>query len=147
MPTKELGFTLIEVLVSISIIAVIATISMPFIRHYQPNFKLDGFARDLTTDLRLCQQLSIAEQISYYLAVATTTNQYSLFRTGSSTPLKVYKAPSELSFYSVTGLASDTVTFNAYGAVSQAGVIKLNNTQNRIKTINIKPSGYVELLP
>lgn len=139
------GFSLIELLVSAGILIAMTTISLPFIRQYQPNFRLDGASRDLATDLRLSQQLSIAEQIVYYLAISTSTRQYQLYRTGSTTPFKTYTLPNDISFDSVSGLTGDTVYFNAYGAVSESGTIKLQNNQGKIKVINIKPSGYVEL--
>lgn len=144
MSTAEKGFTLTEILVSLSVVVILATISLPFIKRYQPNLKLDGASRDLASDLRLAQQYSISEQVSYYIDISTSTKQYKLYKTGSTTPVKTYSLPNEISFQSVNGLSSDRVTFNAYGAVSDSGSIVLSTSQ-KSKTINIKPSGYVEL--
>lgn len=135
---------MVEVLVSLAIIVTLATISLPFIRRYQPNLKLDGVSRDLTSDLRLAQQYSISEQITYYIDISTSTKKYMLYRTGSSTPVKTYNLPTEINFEAVSGFTGDRIAFNAYGAVSESGSIVLT-TGLKSRTVNIKPSGYVEL--
>lgn len=145
MPVSEKGFTLFEVMVSMAIVMTMATISTPFIKRYQPNLKLDGTSRDLTSDLRLAQQYSIAEQVVHYVEIATSTRQYALYKTGSSTPIKTYSLPNEINFQSVDGFTNNRISFNAYGAVSESGSIVLSNDQKN-KTINIKPSGYVEFV-
>lgn len=145
MTNPEKGFTLFEVLIAMAVIMILATVSTPFIRRYQPNLKLDGVARDLTSDLRLAQQYSIAEQVVYYVDLATSTKQYLLYKTGSSSPIKIYDLPVEINYVSITGFTGNRISFNAYGAVSEAGSIVLTSSLKN-KTINIKPSGYVEFV-
>lgn len=144
MKRKENGMTLVEIMAWIAVTMILTTISIPFIRKFRPNFELDGSTRDLASDLRLAQQLSVAEQIVYYIDLATSTRSYAIFKTGSSTPIKTYILPTEVSYDEVTGLSNNRISFNSYGGVSQSGSITIKNS-TRSKVINIKPSGYVEL--
>lgn len=139
------GTLLLNVLLSLSIAMLMTTLSIPYFRQYQSNQKLDAATRNLAYDLRLAQQLTVSEQTVYYLTMSTSTRQYQIYRTGSSTPIKSEQLDTILSYDSIAGFSSSTIRFNAYGSVSQAGSIVLKNNTNLKRTINVKPSGYVEI--
>ena len=44
---KNSGFTLVELLVAVAILAVLATVSIPAVVHWLPNYKLKKAARDM----------------------------------------------------------------------------------------------------
>ena len=140
------GELLINLLVTLAIIGVLAAISIPLLKNYQPSLKLNLAIKNLTSDLRYIQQQTITEQKIHFIKFSTSTNSYDLlkFDTATST-LKSVFLPTDISFDSISGFTDNTVKFNPYGSVYEYGSIILVNTSSTTKTINIKPSGYVEL--
>ena len=140
------GELLINLLVTLAIIGVLAAISIPLLKNYQPSLKLNLAIKNLTSDLRYIQQQTITEQKIHMIQFSTSTNSYDLlkFDTATST-LKSVFLPTDISFDSISGFSDNIVKFNPYGAVYEYGSIILVNTSSTTKTINIKPSGYVEL--
>ncbi|MBI2459803.1 MAG: hypothetical protein HYV53_04660, partial [Parcubacteria group bacterium] len=74
------GSMLMDLLVAIGIIALLATIAIPYLKKYQPNLKLNAAARDLTTDLRYAQQLTITEQKVHQVVFDLVNNKYNILK-------------------------------------------------------------------
>ena len=143
---KNQGSLLLNVLVSFGIIALMATISIPYIRQYQPNLKLNATARDLTSDLRYAQQLTVTEQVIYLVDFDLDNDSYQILKSGvATTTVKTVEFDSDISFQQIINLSDNQVIFNFYGGVSEAGQIILVNTNGKTVTINVKPSGYIQL--
>lgn len=137
---------MIDLLVAMGIIALLSTIAIPYIRKYQPNLKLSATARDLTADLRYAQQLTVTEQKVYLVNFDAADDQYQILKIDIATStIKSVSLDADVSFKEITGLADNKVVFNFYGGVSLPGQIVLANINDKTSTINIKPSGYVEL--
>ncbi len=140
------GSMLIDIIVSFGIIALMASISIPYIRKYQPNLKLNAAARTLTTDLRYAQQLTVTEQIVHKVNFDTVLDQYQILKIdAATTTIKTVALDPDISFQQIVDLPDNKVTFNYYGGVSQAGQIILTNINNVTATVNVKPSGYIQL--
>ena len=145
-PKNYRGNMLIDLLVALGIVALLSTITIPYIRKYQPNLKLHATARDLTTDIRYAQQLTVTEQKVHLVDFNEAQNKYEILKIDTATTtVKSVSLDSEISFKEITGLINDQIVFNFYGGVSQPGQIILTNVNNITATINIKPSGYVQL--
>ncbi|PIT93928.1 hypothetical protein COU00_01690 [Candidatus Falkowbacteria bacterium CG10_big_fil_rev_8_21_14_0_10_43_11] len=143
---KQNGFSLLQLFTVIGIIAIMAAISIPALRQYQPSMKLKAEARQLASDLRYAQQLTITEQKMHYIEINSIDGRYSLVKQENpSAPLKTVNLEPGINFQAVTGFDNNRIIFNSYGAVSQAGQIILVNAQGNAYTINVKPSGYVQL--
>jgi len=143
---NQKGSMLADLLVVMGIIALLSTISIPYLRKYQPNLKLSAAARNLTTDLRYAQQLTITEQNIYQVVFDLIDNTYEIQKIDTATTsIKLVNLDSEISIKQITDLTDNKVVFNYYGGVSQSGQIILTNINNTEATINIKPSGYVQL--
>lgn len=137
---------LIDILVAFGIIALMAALAIPYIRKYQPNLKLNAAARELTADLRYTQQLTITEQKIHITSFDLNNNKYDILKIdAATTTVKTVFLDQEVSFKQITGLQSNQAVFNFYGGVSQPGQIILTNTNNIDASINIKPSGYIQL--
>lgn len=137
---------LIDLLVTLGIIALLATLAIPYLKKYQPNLKLNAAARDLTTDLRYAQQLTITEQKIHQVVFDLVDNKYQIQKIGAATTtIKTVGLEPEVSLKQIIDLTGNKVVFNYYGGVSQAGEIILTNTNNATSTIYIKPSGYIQL--
>lgn len=140
------GSMLIDLLVALGIIALLSTIAIPYIKKYQPNLKLHATARNLTTDIRYAQQLTVTEQKVHLVNFDKIHNKYEILKIdAATTTIKSVSLDSEVSFKEITGLTDNQIFFNFYGGVSQAGQIILTNLNNAAATINVKPSGYVQL--
>jgi len=143
---KNQGSLLLNVLVSFGIIALLATISIPYIRQYQPNLKLNATARNLTSNLRYAQQLTITEQAVHLVDFDLGGDSYQILRGGvATTTIKTVEFDPDVSFQQIISLTGNQAVFNFYGGVSEAGQIILINTNAKTATINIKPSGYIKL--
>ena len=143
---KHQGSVLVSTLVTMGILSILFAVSIPFFRQYQPNLQLTGTARELTTDLRYAQQLTISEQVAHYVEFNTSLDTYLIIKGGTATTtVKTVALPAEVGFQSVVGFTDDRVRFNSYGAVTESGDITLVNTNGQTKIISVKPSGYVQL--
>jgi Tfp pilus assembly protein FimT len=141
------GRLLINLLVIFGIIALLSTIAIPYLRKYQPNLKLNGTARELISDLRYAQQLTITEQVVYLVELDIENDSYDILKIDTATTtVKTIEFPLEVSYQQITGLTNNQIVFNSYGGVSESGQIVLVNTNGKTSTINIKPSGYVQLV-
>jgi len=135
-----------NVLVSLGIIVILAAVTLPFYKKYQPNLELNGVARNMASDLRYAQQLTLSEQVAYSVQFNTSSDSYDIIRGGATpTTIKSVTFPENVIYQQITELTGNKVTFNSYGAVSQGGTVVLININNKTSTINIKPSGYVQI--
>jgi Tfp pilus assembly protein FimT len=143
---NQKGSLLVEVLGVLGIFLLIASISIPYIRKYQPNLKLNGVAKELVSDLRYAQQLTVTEQIIHMVQIDLFNNKYEILRLGvATTTIKSVNIDSEIFFSEVNGLSDNQVYFNSYGAVREAGDITLINTNSKTALIEIRPSGHIKL--
>lgn len=136
---------MIELSIVLAIVAVIATISIPAYRQYQPNINLGSSARMIASDLRQAQQNAVSEQIDYQITFNQTDNSYQLTNSQTGKIVKSVVLKNQISITDIFGLSSSTVRFNATGAASEQGLITITNNQNSSSTIEIKPSGYVKI--
>ena len=143
---KFKGFTAIELLVVLGIIIIISLVSIPLLANYQKTTKLRSEARVLATNLRLTQQLAITEQTIYHLKLFPETNIYQIINSETSAVTKEVELDSEITINEITGFTDNTVQFNATGGTLEIGNIILTNTKNATSTLEIKPSGYVEII-
>ena len=140
------GHLLMNVLVSVGVVALLSTIAIPYLRQYQPNLKLNGTARELVSDLRYAQQLTVTEQVLHMVKFYFEDDKYKILKIDTATTtIKEVVFPEEVSFQSITNLTDNEVEFNSYGAVNESGTVILINTNDKQSTINIKPSGYMQL--
>ena len=140
------GFTIIEMGVVLGIITLISLITFPLLLNYQKTTKLKNESRLLATNLRLAQQLAITEQNIYQLKLFPLSESYQIINSKTSEIIKEVDLDSEVSIKEINGFADSTVNFNAIGGVTEIGSIILTNTKNEISTLEVKPSGYVEII-
>ncbi len=142
---KSIGFTIIELAVVITIIVILIGISIAVFANFQPDLQLNGSARNLVTDLRYVQQLTVTEQIKYCLKFFLSEKKYQIIQCGSSEFLSEISLPDGIRSITTSGFTNDEIEFNPYGAVKESGSVVLENTNNKTKTIEIRPSGFVRI--
>ncbi|MFA6410363.1 MAG: GspH/FimT family pseudopilin [Candidatus Buchananbacteria bacterium] len=139
------GFTLAELLVVLGIIVLISLITIPLLSRYQKTTKLKSEARVLVTNLRLTQQYAITEQIIYKLKFFPQTKSYELINTKTNTTIKNITMDDEITISQISDLTDNSVQFNPTGAALESGTIYLTNTQHSTSTIQVKPSGFIDI--
>lgn len=137
---------MIELSVALGVIVLISLISIPLLANYQKTTKLKSEARVLVTNLRLAQQLAITEQNIYNLQLFPFTDSYQIINSKTSEVVKNITLDAEVSISEIDGFTGDKVQFTPPGGVLETGSITLINTKNENSIIQIKPSGYVELV-
>jgi len=142
---KQNGFSLVELLVVLGIITLISTITVPLLRDYQKTVKLNNESRILATNIRLAQQLAISEQIIYNVLFLSDPDRYQIINSDTLNTIKTVNFDKEISINEISGFTTDTIQFNATGAAIETGYIVLVNTRNSTSTIEVKPSGYVQI--
>lgn len=141
------GFSLIELLIVLVVVGVLVLISMPAIRSYEPTMQLSGATRELISDIRYAQQLSVTEQIEYGIRFFSLSDEYQIIKHNPEEEIiQVKYLPDQVSFGQITEFIEDELKFNPYGAVREPGTIILINTKSVIKTIDVRASGFVKLL-
>ena len=50
-----------------------------------------------------------------------------------------------VNFYQIIGFSDEKVVFNPYGAVKEMGSVSLINIEQKIKIIEVRPSGFVKI--
>jgi prepilin-type N-terminal cleavage/methylation domain-containing protein len=140
------AFTITELLVVICIIGVLSLIAIPAFRMFAPNLELSGTARELVSNLRYSQQLSVTEQVEHGIRISTTTREYQLLKYGSPEEIiETKELPENLDFQEVSGFTNNEVRYNPYGAVKEEGSISLVNNKGTILVIEVRPSGFVKI--
>lgn len=143
------GFTLMEFLVIIGIIGILVLIGIPTFRNIQPNLQLSGVTRELITDLRYAQQLTVTEQVEHGVLFDSAQKKYQVIKHGEGTEdtvLKEKSLPREIKTLTITGLTNNNeARFNPYGAVKEIGTITLININEEMKIIDVRPSGFVRI--
>jgi len=144
------GFTLTESVIIIAIIGILALISFPLLRNYQPTLQLNGVLRDLVSNLRLTQQLAVSEQIEYCLVLPDnfpSNRAYQIIQCGEAQFFKEELIPEEIIGRTIVpSLSNNEVRYNSYGAVKESAQIAIENVQNKIKTIDVRPSGFIRII-
>ena len=147
---KKDGFTLTEILVTLGVLGILVAISLIALRTIRPDLQLSGATRELITDLRYVQQLTVTEQVEYSIRFYSTEKRYEIRKYGETTEiLKTVSFPEEIIEVTINGLSNidsdKEARYNPYGAVKESGSILLKNSENKTKTIEVRPSGFVRL--
>jgi len=141
------SFSLIEILIIITVIGILVLISIPVFRIFEPALQLSGVTRDLVSDLRYAQQLTVTEQVEHGVRFSISLEKYQVIR--YVTPeeiLKEKELPSLVSFEKIEGFTNDEVKFNPYGAVKESGTVTLKSDREKTTTIDVRPSGFIKIL-
>jgi len=147
MPQKS--FTLIELLTVMVVIGILVLVGMPALRNFQPTLKLNGIVRSLMSDLRLTQQLAISEQLEYCLVLPEpfpSDRNYQIIQCDQAEVFKQVFIPEEITGLSIIpSLSNSEVRYNPYGSVKESAQIILENINNKTKTIDVRPSGFIRI--
>ena len=146
--SKARGFTIVELIIAIVILAILIMIAIPSFQRLAINGNLKTAARDLIADFNALREKAMAENQQYDLTFNVGGNTYTVspasgLPNGVKSPASV---ASDIHLDPATSLA--TVSFYTRGTLSQAGSVVLRNSRNSTATITCNLSGrtYVQFV-
>ncbi len=150
---SQKGLTLLEVLISIGVLAVLAVAGVSYLRNTVQSANLDSTAKNIISTLRDARSRAIAGESAMHWGVnfvnsSTAGYYYELFSTpstyssASTTVDSTYYLPGTIIFSSPASGATTTIIFNKITGITATSsvTIKLENTT---ATISISPVGTV----
>jgi len=76
---KTKGFTVIEVIVAITIVGLLAAVARPQVMGALQNFKLNAAAVKMLSDIRYARELALSRHSTYGIEVNAASNYYQIF--------------------------------------------------------------------
>lgn len=149
LKSQKLSFTLIEVLLTISLIALLASFLTPSLDNFFATVKLTQQAREITVFLRKAQSLSLGEQVNHRVEFDSASRTYLMKKIEGETQtiLESQTLASGIIFSSIN-LTNNCVQFNSAGtpvSPCSSGSLVLQNNKGKTKTVFIQPAGFVKV--
>ena len=142
------GFSLVELLVVIALIAIVTRVSLPAFWAYTAKTNLKTAVREVMGDLANAKQRAVEENLDLYrLTFDVSGSTYVLSRTdtGAIWTKSVASLARGVSIESVSFSGGSVVSFNKRGTVSAGNVTLKNGLGAKAKiSINITGRTYVE---
>jgi Tfp pilus assembly protein FimT len=140
-----------ELMVTIAIVAILATIAVPNYIAWLPKRNLRSSAIDVQSAIQLAKMTAIRENTSVSLRFNTGSENYQAFidADADGNPDGTIFRSKEMSpgiDLTSTGFVSDTLTFNSRGLASAAGTINLSNSLGQNLTVDVVLSGLTRIL-
>jgi type IV fimbrial biogenesis protein FimT len=138
------GFTLVELMITITILGLIAVLSIPNYNRFMMGWRLNGETQQLASTLRAARSTAVMKNIDVVFSFDPDTNSYSWFedsnRDGNLDNGEYESAEYDLGEtieISAYTLSSTTLTFGSKGNTRESGSITLRNPINNVKSIRI----------
>jgi prepilin-type N-terminal cleavage/methylation domain-containing protein len=133
------GYTLIEVMTVLALIGIVASIIIPNVIGWLPNYRLRSGAEEIQSALQLARLGAIKQNTSS--TVTFDTANHTFLATVSGQTIKRGEMPAGIQIVSITSPLS-MIQFNSRGmANDSSGVITVTNNQGKIKTIAVNIVG------
>jgi prepilin-type N-terminal cleavage/methylation domain-containing protein len=136
------GLTLVELMTTVAILAVFATIAGLQLNAYAKNKNLESAATHIMSDFLLCKERAVSQNTTYQIIFDVAGGSYTI---QPGTPEAVTKYLSsfgpDIEIQNASFGAGETVYFLARGTVSPFGNLKLKNSRNSKATIKVNITG------
>jgi prepilin-type N-terminal cleavage/methylation domain-containing protein len=131
-PGTQRGFTAIEILVVLAIVAILIKISVPAFTTWLPTLRLSGAAQQLATDLKLARTRAVALSASTTVSFTVSTASYT-FGSDARNLAQLYPG--------ITIVSATNTTFTAKGTANAVTITLSNGTSQKL--VCVKTMGRV----
>ena len=139
---KNSGFTLIEILTVLAIIAIVVGIMLPNVVSWLPRYRLSSGAEEIQSTLQLARLGAVKENRSATVTFSTATHTFVTSIEGRT--IKKGKMPSGIIIDSITSPSSQ-VKFDSRGLSDDSTDILVKNNQGGTKTITVNIVGKARI--
>ncbi len=173
--SRNLGFTTVELLVTVGIMATVAAISVPIFKNFSPSYNSKQAARNIVSQMQLARVHAIRNRVSTVVAFypktfvpADQANSFLIYEDnnndwiqdpGDTVIFSRTKMPAKVSLISATftsnGSGEPTQTtscgFDSQGIAARNGAVyvigdaKLRNDNGQERTITLNASGKTKI--
>jgi len=150
------GYTLMELLITMVLIAIVGLIAIPSFQRIAINNNLKTAVRDMASDFALYKERAIAENRMYRIVVDAANRSYQIEQCGATgsvcggydPPIQVKNLTQYASDIIFTGAPPPNFVFQTRGTVT-SGTIRLTNSRGSTATITINFTGRanVQFIP
>ncbi|MFQ5512007.1 MAG: Tfp pilus assembly protein FimT/FimU [Candidatus Krumholzibacteriia bacterium] len=150
---SQRGITLAEMMVTISIIGIMAVVSVPaFVKRNEAQ-KLQVAANLVSTKVMMARQNAVAKKARYRIEFNYTTRKFRMLREATpgvwelDPPNNMYEIPAGIIISSTSTPADGTIEIEPRGTVNQTDlpvVIRLKDNNNVLKSIRVSRAGMVK---
>ena len=156
---KNSGFTIMELMTTIAIIALLATIAVPNMIGWRSKTKLQGVVENLRGDMKLAKLKAVQENGS--VAVLFSANGYQVFTDDGATQEGAFHpadnerrfrnrelpAGVSMDLANFTGLGGNVYArFNNRGLPENPGTVVVNSSGGRVRNIVLNPLGHIDII-
>ena len=152
---KNSGFTLLEMMTVIGIMAVLGTIAIPNFLSWLPNHRLGSAARDILSAMQHARLVAVKENINVVVSFDLNHNNFLIFpdydsddnQDSDEPTLRGGLLPRGITLEEVKFGADDAFSFNSRGLASgSGGTIGIVNTRNIKTRIRVNRTGNSRIL-
>lgn len=144
-----LGFSLVEVVMVLAIVAILALIAAPRYARALTQYRAEAAARRIVGDLELARAAARSSSSSRQVAFNTSTDRYELVGVTATQAagsgayvVRLAEEPYGVDLLTASFGGSATLEFNGYGLPVAGGSITLR-VGDRVRTITVSAAGQV----
>jgi type IV fimbrial biogenesis protein FimT len=152
---KRHGFTVIELMVMLTVAGIILAVSLPAFNNMLAGFRHSGTVNEATSQLFRVRQMAVREKIPYVVRIDTVNDRFSAFGdangNGVADPgenvVGPWLADTDVSLVNVSWIGNQ-VTYFPNGRASQTADFRVVDAHGRTKTVRLSSiTGNAEVLP
>ena len=143
---KNSGFTITELMVTIAVVAILASLAIPNFIAWLPNYRLQSGAEDIQSTLQLARITAIKENATVKVTFNTAKETYQASVQKSGGPVRIFRTgrmPAGIDIHSALFGGGTFVEFDSKGITinNTDGNAQVRNNLGRAKTITVYITG------